>query len=62
MSEGERTCGNCRYWENPSLVSRGECHAHPPQIVEIIQEVQTVAWPETLSSDWCGQWARADDG
>ena len=54
-------CETCRHWENPAGAKLGECRAQPPQIVEIVQEVQTVAWPETVRNDWCWQWVRRDD-
>lgn len=60
------TCGTCRYWvrENPTDLTnnRGRCHAHPPQVVVLMQSrgpntqyMTSSEFPVTQSPMWCAE-------
>lgn len=50
----ERTCENCRWWENDQHAI-GACMRNPPQRVGNLQD----DWPKTHATDRCGEWADA---
>jgi len=50
----ERTCENCRWWENDQHAI-GACMRNPPQRVGNLQD----DWPKTHATDRCGDWSDA---
>lgn len=40
------------------VIVSGSCHRHA--VYPTIRGEGTVAWPETLPTDWCGEWAARD--
>ncbi len=51
------SCGSCLHW-NPEIASKakahlGECRAHSPQFRPSDSQPR---WPETQSTDWCGDY------
>jgi hypothetical protein len=57
----DQRCGNCLYWEqSEDTTSEGECHRRAPRPTASEEAVGLkVWWPETLSVEWCGEWAPA---
>lgn len=49
-------CGGCKWWERLK-VQQGICRRFLPNV--IVMPAQTVRsdWPETLSDEWCGEFA-----
>jgi hypothetical protein len=63
MNESTELCENCHYWRVPQppvgngsgvvLEGRRECHRRAAVMYAIQPER---AWPQTLASEWCGEW------
>ena len=60
MSDSDKICHNCK-WHNAEL-HRGTCHRNPPQVVTVQIGGTHTAWPTVHTTDWCGEWARAQSG
>lgn len=57
-------CENCYYWREPQLFyanstlpGRRDCRRHSPGLGSPLQDRM---WPQTILSDWCGDW-RAEE-
>ena len=52
------TCNDCAYFvSNADAEHKGQCHYHPPQVVQIGDPIIKSVWPAVWPADWCGQWA-----
>lgn len=49
----EKTCGECRFWEQHGVSVSGVCHRHPPAFIES----NLGAFPWTAIYAWCGDWS-----
>lgn len=61
MTEHERrdVCASCRWWQQ-TADDQGECRKNaPPPLLNSpsLKNEWRAAWPLTMASDWCGQWA-----
>jgi hypothetical protein len=66
----EGRCENCLFWlENDDGVGDGQCRRFPPSIIdELLTDgpgrsiLENLSWatsyPETLSSEWCGEYRK----
>src|SRR5262245_13252323 len=63
----EQRCETCVYWlrfGRPPYASKGHCRVRAPILIEADGPPETVLagrWPQTSSSDWCGEWRRDPD-
>jgi hypothetical protein len=57
----EQRCGNCLYWNRDDDGPEGECRrrAPLPTVEDAPDGFVKAWWPDTLSSEWCGEWAPA---
>lgn len=55
----DKTCGTCRWWDNPDEKVKGRCRRNPPQATVnlIIYGIGWASWglPDTRFDDWCGE-------
>lgn len=50
-------CSNCKYWCGDD--DWGECRRSTPTITIKHEDGRLVGmWPETIVTDWCGEWKR----
>lgn len=49
------SCATCRYWDVRDPKTLGLCRSVEPTL----RDGSRGEWPETSSSDWCGEWERA---
>lgn len=58
----DRRCEGCAFWDSRGTAARGLCRRSAPRTLicslEGEPDVRAV-WPETLDSDWCGQFTPA---
>ena len=52
-----KTCDTCGCWHQLreyNGVVYGECRAHSPVVCSDFEVTNAAFWPETASTDWCG--------
>ena len=58
--QAEATCGNCRWWAlNEAGGEIGECRREQPKIYFRSGKPPGTAWPQTIATDWCGEFEAA---
>ncbi len=65
MSNENRTCQNCNYFQELQEPQDGICCIRSPQIVTAIDEegvgTPQTEWPIVETGDWCGEFAKTKD-
>jgi hypothetical protein len=61
------SCDTCSYWDPGEQKNLGHCRRHPPQLLETVtgygpdeRRLPMIHWPQTLATDWCGEWEDVD--
>lgn len=49
----KQRCSDCVFWVKSGDTGKGFCRRYPPLIGERFVSV----WPETMHTDWCGEYA-----
>jgi hypothetical protein len=49
-------CEYCKFWLPDSTGSEGLCHRYPPKLI-VGEERNFFVFPETYSTEWCGEFA-----
>lgn len=52
----KQRCKNCRFFEDPTVVTNGLCRIRPPES----RNDGAGYWPEVSPEDWCGNFMWAD--
>ena len=64
--EDNRYCENCSHWVRTGMSQSGECRRYSPQIIGVPLDsfgnmnIKSY-FPETPSSQWCGEWNIKDE-
>jgi hypothetical protein len=52
-------CASCKFWKRPAI-GASDCRRMPPNYSLASKNCRL--WPNTLGTDWCGEWKALANG